>query len=90
MRNFVKGVKINGEVFSRYLFHKFPQLSESKISEGTSISPEVEMLMNDDHFHRVLLINIHIHLPPNGIQAYKDYAFHIIRAVHLIYSSTAL
>ena len=53
MRVFVKALERDGNTFN-YLRTKFPKLSESKVTEGVFIGPEIRSLLKDKEFEAVM------------------------------------
>ena len=53
MRVFVKALDKNGETLL-YLRKKFPRLSESKVTEGIFVGPQIRTLLNDKDFEAVM------------------------------------
>ena len=51
--NFVKALDRSGKGFM-YFHSKFPNLSDAKVKEGISVSPQVRKLMFDENFKRKL------------------------------------
>jgi hypothetical protein len=50
MKNFVKAMDKNGAEFM-YLKHKFPRLSDAKITEGIFVGPQIRQLIKDEQWH---------------------------------------
>ena len=49
MKTFVKGLDKNGAAF-KYLFEKFPEISEAKLKEGIFIGLQIRKLLKDTAF----------------------------------------
>lgn len=49
MKQFVKALDVEGQCF-KYLYSKFPKLSDVKIKEGIFVGPDIRALMKDDNF----------------------------------------
>ena len=49
IKQFVKALNKDGNYF-KYLFQKFPNISEAKIKEGVFNGPQVRTLHKDEHF----------------------------------------
>ena len=53
MKNFVRALNKTGAGF-KYLFEKFPRLSEEKITEGGFMRPQICELLRDDTIDHLL------------------------------------
>ena len=53
MTNFVKTMN-QGEATFTYWWEKFSRLSEAKLKEGTFIGPQIQDLIKDEYFDRLL------------------------------------
>ena len=53
MKNFVRALNKTGAGF-KYLFEKFPRLSEEKITEGVFMGPQICELLRDDTIDHLL------------------------------------
>ena len=53
MKNFVKALDKTKAGF-KYLYEKFPRLSEAKIKEGVFLGPQIRELLRDGNFDHLL------------------------------------
>lgn len=53
IKQLVKGLNKEGKCF-KYLFEKFPSLSDAKIKEGIFVGPDIRKLMKDTKFESVM------------------------------------
>ena len=53
MNNFVKALDKTKAGF-KYLYEKFPRLSEAKIKEGVFLGPQIRELLRDGNFDHLL------------------------------------
>ena len=54
MKNFVKAIDNTQPAF-KYLYEKFPRISEAKIKEGICFGPQIREILGNDAFDQVLV-----------------------------------